>query len=106
MEKIFTAPHFTFENKKKADEFLGTLRKMLYKYDVITVNDVMNVCKRPIQAEYYIDGLHFGYVKKDIQKIEPEKISKTEYVVKLPMPGRMVRGPHGYWTTEERKDEN
>lgn len=101
MEKRFSAPSFIFDTKKQADDFLANLRSMIYKYDVITINDVLKSCNKPVQAEYYTEGLHYGYSKKDIQKIVPDKISKTEYKVQLPNPGRMVRGPHGYWTTEK-----
>lgn len=105
MEELkLPAPRFTFRTKKEADEFIKRIKDCIYKYDVVTVNDVLKFADKTPRVEYYTEGLHYGYCKANIAKVKPEKV-ESFYLVSLPIPGRMVRGPHGYWTTEEVDQE-
>lgn len=103
MEKTFNMPRFTFESKERAKDFLNSVRKMIYLYDVATANDVL-ILGGNSPSNSGVDGFHYGYAKKDIRKVSPVKISKAEWIVELPVPKRMIRGSYGHWTTEEPEE--
>lgn len=88
-----------FPTKREAEQFLQKVKNMAYKIDVVTVNDVLINSGRAVKAEYHRDGLKYGYARKEIRKWKAEKIG-SEYLVRIPAPGKMIRGENGYWTTE------
>jgi hypothetical protein len=97
MSPFDKAPHFTFTTKAQAEEFIKEIKKMIFKYDVVTVNDVLHLNK---QQPSSIDGLHYGYCKRDIQKVKPVKVDGY-WQIFLPIPGKMIQDVlTGHWSTE------
>lgn len=88
---------FEFFNKTEAMDFIKQIKSAIYKYDVVTVNDVLKIyCRTPNS----VNGFHYGYAKKDIKNVKPEHIENL-WRVTLPEPGRMIRGVGGHWTTAD-----
>ena len=88
--------YFTFMNKTRAEEFLKTLRKMAYKYDIVVWNDILAV--RGMQGRHP-DGFEYGYDRETIKKL---KVSQRngDTVVELPKPKMLVRDGNGNWKTK------
>lgn len=99
METIDRAPRFSFPTKEKADEFCKKLRVDGLKYDVVTINDVIRKSGNPLPYGLMVDGYKYGYSRKEIKKFKPEK-AYGNWIVRMPIPGKMVRDPNGYWTTD------
>ena len=99
METIDRAPRFSFPTKEKADEFCKKLREDGLKYDVVTINDVIRRSGNPLPYGLMVDGYKYGYSRKEIKKFKPEK-AYGNWIVQMPIPGKMVRDPNGYWTTD------
>ena len=102
MEIQERAPHFSFRTQEKASQFIALLKKDVYKYDILTVNDILiardffeGVVGNPMTG-----GFDYGYSKRQIKKLKAEKVG-SGWVVAFPLPGRLVRDKNGYWTTEE-----
>lgn len=99
METIDRAPRFSFPTKEKADDFCKKLREDGLKYDVVTINDVIRRSENPLPYGLMVDGYKYGYSRKEIKKFKPEKVGGN-YIVRMPIPGKMIRDPNGYWTTD------
>jgi hypothetical protein len=89
---------FTFETKALAEEFIKGVKTAIYKYDVVTYNDVLRLAKRMPTST---NGLQVGYAKKDILKVRAVKVDNV-WTVYLPTPGKMIRGVGGHSTTEDK----
>ena len=86
---------FPFKRKSEAESFLKELRDEAYKYDVVTINDVLL-----IRGERSIpEGYKYGYHRDELKKLKA-KPGMEGWTVELPLPGRMIRDRNGYWTTE------
>ena len=92
---------FSFSSKAEADNFCKKLREDGMKYDVVTILDILRLRGDPIPYEMIQSnvGYHYGYSRKEIKKFKPEKIG-SGWVVRMGMPGKMVRDENGYWTTD------
>ena len=94
---------FHFSKKSLADEFCQQIWSMVYKADVICVNDVLRLAKRPTIGfgTGRIGGYKYGYSRRELRKLKPTKTPELGgYSVFLKSPGRMVQDGNGYWTTE------
>lgn len=91
------AIQFTFRSKADAEEFLHRMRVMANKFDVVTVNDILN--DRGIEKAE--NGLGCGYHRSEIKKIKPVRAQDgTDFwEVDFPRPSAMIRDRNGYWTT-------
>lgn len=95
MNQMDRAPHLTFRTKTEADEFLKKLSKMAYNVGWVTVNDILRERKEPVAA----GGGDYGYSKKDLKKVKPEKNGDC-WQVHFDVPGKLVRDDHGYWVID------
>jgi hypothetical protein len=94
METIDRAPRFSFPTKDEAERFCKRMRDATYKYDVVVINDIL----RDRGLGGVPEGYHYGYDRKTVKKIKPKK-EGNYWQVQMPMPGKMVRGENGFWTT-------
>lgn len=95
MDIFDRAPRFTFRTKTLAEEFLKRMREAVYKYDVVTVNDILKDRGEPTVR----NGHQFGYHRNEVRKLKPKSVERF-WQVEFPIPSRMVRDSNGYWTTE------
>ena len=93
-------PKFTFRTKKDATDFLAKLRKYVYKFDILTLADALNMKGEPCG----IGGLNVGYSKKTIKALKEDKVSGL-WTVQFPKPGKMTQRADGYWEVEEPENE-
>lgn len=103
MDMLEKAPHFSFKTQEKANQFIALLKKDVYKYDILTVNDVLRIARGFFEETVgapVIGGFEYGYSKRQIKKLKAEKVG-SGWVVFFPLPGRLVQDKNGYWTTEE-----
>jgi hypothetical protein len=98
MDIIDTIPRFTFTAKGDAEAFCKRMREATYKYDVVTVNDILKDLNRT--GKLVSEGFRYGYSRKEIKKLKIVKDGICWQVVFPSKPGKMVRDRHGYWTTE------
>lgn len=93
---------FGFSKKSLAEEFIGKITSSIYKYDVVTLMDVLKFAQRPVGDDWRIKSLKYGYSRKETRKLKPLK-NGGSYTVILPPPGKMVQDENGRWTTEVDK---
>ena len=99
MERYGNGATFTFRTRMEADKFIKDIKGAIYKYDVVTVNDVLRMGGRmPTETQ----GLKYGYAKKDVKNVKAIKDCGF-WMVTLPPPGKMVRDINSHWTTEAIK---
>ena len=98
MELYENGPRFVFNDRETADSFCTVLRQDGFKYDVVTIIDVFNKSGNALPVELLKDGFHYGYSRKEIKKFKPER-DGNRWIVRMPVPGRMIRDRNGYWTT-------
>lgn len=91
--------NYVFHTKQEGNDFLKRLRDIAYKCDVVTVNDILKDRGLGLSS----GGYQYGYHKKMLKKVAPERIGSFWQVV-LPVPGKMVRDIHGYWTVDKVKE--
>ena len=86
---------YIFHTKQEGQDFMKRIRDIAYKCDGVTMNDILKDRGLGLVAE----GYQYGYSRKMLKKVEPERVGSFWQVV-LPVPGRLVRDIHGYWTVE------
>jgi len=96
MDIIHSELELPFRTKNDAVEFIRKMKQEVYKYDVITVLDVFRHHGLPLNGTAF----DYGYDKKMIKKLKAEKQDNGGWLVKFPIPGKLIRDQNGYWTTE------
>lgn len=95
-------PMVIFRTKADAEDYLSYLRKFVYKFDILTVADVLNMDKK--QSKW--DDNHVGYSRKTVKALKPVKDGR-KWIVQFPKAGKMKQRPDGYWEVEDpEKEEN
>lgn len=95
---IDRAPGFTFTSKKSGEEFLKKLRDLAYKVDVVTMNDIL----KEYGCGKIPEGYMYGYHRSEVKKLKVEEAEHYWHVI-FPIPGKLIRNQHGYWTTDNIK---
>ena len=98
MDILHDELELSFPTKEQATEFIQKMKQEAYKYDVITVIDVLKHHGLPLIS----GGFDWGYSKAMIKKLKARKNENDfpKWIVTFPKPGKLVRDKNGYWTVE------